>query len=68
MRHLRWTLIAILLACIGAWLAYAIMDPERRPIDAGARREAPGHFVRLADGITHYEVGGRTPRGSSSRR
>jgi pimeloyl-ACP methyl ester carboxylesterase len=57
-RILRWTLAALLLACIGGWLAYAIMDPERRRIDAAARREAPGHFVRLADGVTHYEVAG----------
>jgi len=58
MRPFRWTLTALLLACAGAWLAYAIKDPERRPIDAAARRAAPGHYVRLADGVTHYEIAG----------
>ena len=58
MRLLRWTLTALLLACIAGWLTYRRMDPERRRIDAAARREAPGRFVRLSDGITHYEIAG----------
>ena len=58
MRLFRRTLAALLLACIGGWLAYVIIDPERRPIDAAARSDAPGRFVRLADGVTHYEVAG----------
>ena len=39
MRLLPWTLIGLLLVCTGAGLAYAIMDPERRLIDAAARRD-----------------------------
>ncbi len=58
MRILRWTLTALLLACVGVWLVYRLKDPERRPIDDQARREAPGRFVRLADGVTHYETAG----------
>jgi pimeloyl-ACP methyl ester carboxylesterase len=58
MRLLRWFLAALLLGCTAAFVAYRIKDPERRSIDAIARREAPGRFVRLADGVTHYEVTG----------
>src|SRR5262245_18214081 len=31
---------------------------ERDAIDAAARRTAPGKFVRLTDGTTHYDVAG----------
>jgi pimeloyl-ACP methyl ester carboxylesterase len=58
MRLIRWTLTALLLAGIAGWLAYTRLDPERRRIDAVARGEAPGRFVRLAEGVTHYEVAG----------
>jgi pimeloyl-ACP methyl ester carboxylesterase len=30
----------------------------RRTLDAAARAEAPGRFVRLTDGATHYEMAG----------
>jgi pimeloyl-ACP methyl ester carboxylesterase len=47
--------LAVGLASVG-W--YTRHDPERRTLDASARRAAPGRFVRLADGVTHYEVSG----------
>ena len=34
------------------------MDPERRTLDDDARAGVPGAFVRLADGVTHYELAG----------
>ena len=37
---------------------YWIMDPEHRTIGEDARRGVSGHFVRLADGVTHYETAG----------
>jgi pimeloyl-ACP methyl ester carboxylesterase len=58
MRLLRWSLIAALIACLGVLLMYRVKDPERRTLDDAARREAPGRFVRLADGVTHYETAG----------
>jgi pimeloyl-ACP methyl ester carboxylesterase len=58
MRLLRWTVGAFLLGCVAVLLAYWIKDPERRTLDDKARTEAPGHFVRLADGLTHYETAG----------
>jgi pimeloyl-ACP methyl ester carboxylesterase len=33
-------------------------NPETRVLDAAARRAAPGRFVRLTDGMTHYQVDG----------
>jgi pimeloyl-ACP methyl ester carboxylesterase len=58
MRLLRWSLTAVLIACLGVLLTYRVKDPERRSLDEAARREAPGRFVRLADGVTHYETAG----------
>ena len=58
MRLLRWSLTAVLIACLGVLLMYRLKDPERRTLDEAARREAPGRFVHLADGVTHYETAG----------
>jgi pimeloyl-ACP methyl ester carboxylesterase len=58
MRLFRWSLAAVLIACFGLLLMYRVKDPERRTLDEAARREAPGRFVRLADGATHYEMAG----------
>ena len=58
MRLLRPSLAALLLGCAAVLLAYRIMDPERRTLDDVARAEAPGRFVRLTDGATHYEMAG----------
>jgi pimeloyl-ACP methyl ester carboxylesterase len=54
----RWIAGIVLLACLAVVGAWRVLDPERRPIDARARTAAPGRFVRLADGVTHYEVAG----------
>lgn len=35
-----------------------IRNPERLDLDATARQAAPGQFVTLGDGVTHYEVAG----------
>ena len=58
MRFLRWSLATVLLVCLVVFLTYRARDPERRTLDDAARTEAPGQFVRLADGITHYETAG----------
>ena len=47
---------AALLAAVvgyGAW-----KNPETGPLDAAARAGAPGHFVALSQGVTHYDVAG----------
>src|SRR4051812_10876838 len=33
-------------------------DPERLELNDAARQSAPGQFVHLTDGYTHYELGG----------
>ena len=58
MRLLRWLIGAVLAACVAAFLVYRTKDPERRVLDDAARAEAPGRFVQLADGRTHYEAAG----------
>jgi pimeloyl-ACP methyl ester carboxylesterase len=49
-------ILALLIVVCLAWLR--ARDPERRTLDAEARDGVPGQFVRLTDGVTHYEVGG----------
>jgi pimeloyl-ACP methyl ester carboxylesterase len=58
MRFLLRLLLVPLLLLAGAYAAFTLLDPERRPLDEAARREAPGRFVRLRDGVTHYEAAG----------
>lgn len=58
MRLLRWAGVLVVLAAAAVFVAYRAADPERRTLDDAAHAEAPGHFVRLADGVTHYEVAG----------
>ena len=58
MRILRWILAALLLGIACVLVVYWARDPEHRTLDAVARRSAPGRFVRLADGVTHYETAG----------
>jgi len=43
---------------IAAGITYRIADPEQLELDAAARRSAPGQFVRLAEGYTHYDLAG----------
>lgn len=50
--------VAILLVGCGAIGFYVARNPERRTLDDAARRAAPGRFVHLADGVTHYDVTG----------
>lgn len=58
MRILRAVLVVLVLAVGGGYLAFRARDPEKRTLDEAARREAPGKFVRLEDGMTHYEMAG----------
>lgn len=58
MRRLRLVPLVLALAGLIVLLAYWIKDPERRPMNDRARAGVPGQFVRLADGVTHYETAG----------
>jgi pimeloyl-ACP methyl ester carboxylesterase len=56
----RTTVLAssvVALALIGT-VVYVALDRERRTLDATARAEAPGKFVPLHDGMTHYDLSG----------
>ncbi len=46
---------ALVLVGVGACIA---LDKERQTLDAAARAGAPGKFVRLRDGVTHYDLAG----------
>jgi pimeloyl-ACP methyl ester carboxylesterase len=48
----------LLVAELSAGGFYMVRNPETRPLDDVARRAAPGKFVRLTDGMTHYQVDG----------
>jgi len=57
----RGTATAALLVAaliVGATGFYVVRNPERETLDDSARKGAPGQFVRLSDGVTHYEVSG----------
>jgi pimeloyl-ACP methyl ester carboxylesterase len=47
-----------LMLCVAGSGFYYVRNPERKPLDDAARRNAPGKFVRLSDGVTHYDVTG----------
>ncbi|HEY4303056.1 MAG TPA: alpha/beta hydrolase [Gemmatimonadaceae bacterium] len=49
---------ALLVVVLSAGGFYAAKNPESRVLDDSARRAAPGKFVRLSDGVTHYQVDG----------
>src|SRR4029079_19168873 len=46
----------IVVACVALFAVYLSRNPEKRMLDNDARAGAPGKFVRLSDGMTHYEL------------
>jgi len=57
----RRTLVAsttLALTAVAVFGFLALRDPERRGLDEEGRRAAPGQFVRLDDGVTHFDVAG----------
>lgn len=51
-------LVIIIVAGIVCWLVFMVKNQEVKNMDAAARVNAGGQFIRLTDGITHYEKGG----------
>ncbi len=49
-------LLLVLVVCAGGF--YVERNPESRALDDAARKTAPGKFVRLSDGVTHYQTDG----------
>ncbi|MEO8260394.1 MAG: alpha/beta fold hydrolase [Acidobacteriota bacterium] len=58
MRGLVKIALALVLSVAAGRAVYVAADPEKRDIDQAVRASAPGQFVRLSDGYTHYDVGG----------
>jgi pimeloyl-ACP methyl ester carboxylesterase len=58
MRIVRWlvTFVAVVCAVAGAFWVYR--NPEKQALDDAARASAPGKFVALGAGRTHYDVAG----------
>jgi len=56
-RAVRIAVWLLLIVAAGGGL-YLAADPEHLEIDQAVRASAPGQFVRLSDGFTHYEMGG----------
>ena len=52
------TVTLLALVVLGATGFYVVRNPEHQTLDDTARNGAPGKFVRLSDGITHYEITG----------
>jgi len=58
-RKVGATVAAIALVLVVAALGfYYARNPERKTLDDAERRNASGKFVRLSDGVTHYDVSG----------
>lgn len=51
-------LAALAVVVVGLCGFYLFRDPEKSTLDETARKVAPGKFVRLSDGITHYKIDG----------
>ena len=58
MRLLRRVLLVVLVLCVGAVVWLRVRNPEGPALDDAARRGVAGRFVRLPDGVTHYDLAG----------
>jgi len=59
MRRLPLKILTVLAVLLVAALVYGSWrNPERDTLDAAARAGAPGSFVTLPHGVTHYELAG----------
>ncbi len=52
--------ILFVLVLIGIAMIPTILEKRRKPVDQAKRAEAPGKFVRLSQGVTHYRWIGPT--------
>jgi pimeloyl-ACP methyl ester carboxylesterase len=48
----------IVLAAVTLYIVFLVKNQETKVLDADARKNVPGQFIQLTDGITHYETGG----------
>ncbi|MGQ0642970.1 MAG: alpha/beta fold hydrolase [Gemmatimonadaceae bacterium] len=57
-RRTTWLLSSSAALTLIAGFAHVAVDKETKTLDATARAQAPGTFVQLRDGITHYDLSG----------
>jgi pimeloyl-ACP methyl ester carboxylesterase len=57
-RLLVAVLVLLALGIVAAAIYGARMNPEKATLDAAARSGAPGRFVALSRGTTHYDIAG----------
>jgi pimeloyl-ACP methyl ester carboxylesterase len=50
--------VVLALLVVGVTGFEMLRNPERATIDDAARKAAAGRFIRLTDGVTHYDVSG----------
>lgn len=58
MNNMYLVLEVIVVALVLLAVLHLIKRTERIPMDARTRKSAPGQFVGLSDGVTHYELKG----------
>jgi pimeloyl-ACP methyl ester carboxylesterase len=54
----KLVVVPVALVAAGVAALYVLRNPEKADMDAAARASAPGRFVTLGDGVTHYDVAG----------
>jgi len=57
-RILLGLLIIVAAAAIYFWIKFSANDQETKTLNDEARKSVSGSFIRLTDGVTHYESGG----------
>jgi pimeloyl-ACP methyl ester carboxylesterase len=51
-------LFFFMMAALVLWILYTIRNIETLKMDAASRKDAPGKFISLDGGVTHYDMGG----------
>ena len=50
--------IVLLLLVVSLWIVFKVKTTEIQNMDEAARKNVPGKFVALTDGVTHYDDAG----------
>src|SRR5579859_5611209 len=50
--------ILLVTGIVIAYISFRHADTESITLDASERRNVPGSFIQLSDGVTHYELSG----------
>jgi pimeloyl-ACP methyl ester carboxylesterase len=50
--------VAIIVTGIYYWVKFSVYNQETKTMDDEARKGVPGKFIKLTNGVTHYQAGG----------